>query len=239
MITRPLEEAEATAEDIKKIGFFPLINSLSEVKIRDLQGQDIKYFEDQSQILIISSVNALKAICKFDISKNFSMILVGKSNFYKAKEYGYNNIIFYGKDMNEVLDYILVNYHNQHIKFLYLSGNIISKDLIVPSEEKNVIIRRLVVYNIDYKYNFSNEASDIIKAGYLYGVILFSAEVAKVFQRLVLEYNLKYFLETKIFCLSNRVKNNVDVFPGENVFVSKNPDYSSMIDLVLSQKENS
>lgn len=238
MVTRPLQEALSTAQDIEKIGFNSIINPLSEIKIQNLSSKDLTAFNNKSKILIVTSVNSLKAINKLKISKKFSVILVGESNLQKAIEYGYNNIIFCGKNVDEVLNYIIKNYSRKLDEFLYLSGDIITKNIETILDDNGIKAKRLVLYRAIFKEEFTQESINFIKEGKIYGVVLFSSETAKIFQKLAAQYSLESFSKCKMFCLSEKIKNHINLFPEKNIYIAENPSYQYMIKLVLSSKLN-
>ena len=145
---------------------------------------------------LVSSQKIVHPIKVFVVGERSAEILRRNSNIKVLK-------IFFCVD--ELIAYLLpiidVAKNIQTKKFIYLCGDIISKDI-----SKN--INRVIIYKTSYNHCFSDDLLKKIQEKRIRSILIYSQNTAKAFVDICLKHDvLQYVQEVSIITLSKKIKN--------------------------------
>lgn len=212
----------------------------------------------ESEILILSSEISLCFLIQLqqknkNLLYNKKFILVGENlqkKMLKILHFTESQILFCGDSIESVKSFLLQNSNFKNLsyrkKILYLRGEIISYDFLKMPEfatafsSKN--FNELIVYNVNYKKQFSKEFINDLNQNLIEKFAFFSKKSFENFLEISNEIfgieKIHYiFKEIKIFIFSNfvfKISQNLDpkkIF--KEIFVAQNLNRSnSLVDLI-------
>ena len=170
--------------------------------------------------LIFTSANSLKFINSKEVDKNIFCFCVGSATEKKALSLGFQNVISAEGNVRNLKEIILRNFNSNVGKILYLSGELISKDL---DKELNLLgydIKRIINYTakpireIDQKFleNLKSSVPDIL---YVY-----SQNSALSLLNLINKYNLNdIWMNTNLMCMSEKISSVLNNIKWKKIFL--------------------
>ena len=195
-----------------KVSYMPVI----QIKKVD---HDVINFNDFKG-LIFTSANSLKFINSKEVDKNIFCFCVGSATEKKALSLGFQNVISAEGNVRNLKEIILRNFNSNVGKILYLSGELISKDL---DKELNLLgydIKRIINYTaepireIDQKFleNLKSSVPDIL---YVY-----SQNSALSLLNLINKYNLNdIWMNTNLMCMSEKISSVLNNIKWKKIFL--------------------
>jgi len=170
--------------------------------------------------LIFTSANSLKFINSKEVDKNIFCFCIGSATEKKALSLGFQNVISAEGNVRNLKEIILRNFNSNVGKILYLSGELISKDL---DKELNLLgydIKRIINYTaepireIDQKFleNLKSSVPDIL---YVY-----SQNSALSLLNLINKYNLNdVWMNTNLMCMSEKISSVLNNIKWKKIFL--------------------
>lgn len=229
VVTRPLDRAQATAAELRGMGHEPQLLPLSEA--RHLQDQVRTALSRTYPAIAVTSAEALRAICRFDISPhlNASLFAVGRKTAAAAGEAGFKNILVADGDGASLAALIA-----QHAppEVVYFTGRPRSPTFEKALTAAGIPLTVAECYEMVPLAPSQDEILDLIK--HPPGAILFhSRETARLFFELpLITQNLTAFVPCLIACLSARVAEIVPPALRDRVKVAERPDEASLLALL-------
>jgi Uroporphyrinogen-III synthase len=201
LFTRSLEDSKDLILRFNELGH--KVSYMPVIQIKKVD-HDVINFNDFKG-LIFTSANSLKFINSKEVDKNIFCFCVGSATEKKALSLGFQNVISAEGNVRNLKEIILRNFNSNVGKILYLSGELISKDL---EKELNLLgydIKRIINYTanpireIDQKFleNLKSSVPDIL---YVY-----SQNSALSLLNLINKYNLNdIWMNTNLMCMSEK-----------------------------------
>jgi uroporphyrinogen-III synthase len=216
LLTRPMEDSK---ELILK--FSSMKHKVSHLPLLQIKKKEIEdpIFE-QFKAIIFTSANAIKNLDISKIDKNIFCFCVGSATEKKALSLGFQNVISAEGNVRNLKEIILRNFNSNVGKILYLSGELISKDL---DKELNLLgydIKRIINYTanpireIDQKFleNLKSSVPDIL---YVY-----SQNSALSLLNLINKYNLNdIWMNTNLMCMSEKISSVLNNIKWKKIFL--------------------
>lgn len=219
LITRPIDEAKALAEELADLGYQPVISPLLEIEL--FHNLDFQIF-DKYDGIIISSRNAIKAIAR--ANKSLKLFIVGEQTTEAAKKLGFANSIYMGANIEKLKEAMQ---HRNNL--LYLSGVDISDDLSSLENKFD----RLEVYQAKRVESAPGNFLDFIKLHNLRLCLFFSKRTAQIFLDFVKEYKLEsYCGNIIVLSLSANINDCLKDLNLHSYYISEEPTLRSMIDSI-------
>ena len=216
LFTRSLEDSKDLILRFNELGHKVSYMPVIEIKKVD---HDVINFNDFKG-LIFTSANSLKFINSKEVDKKIFCFCVGSATEKKALSLGFQNVISAEGNVRNLKEIILRNFNSNVGKILYLSGELISKDL---DKELNLLgydIKRIINYTakpireIDQKFleNLKSSVPDIL---YVY-----SQNSALSLLNLINKYNLNdIWMNTNLMCMSEKISSVLNNIKWKKIFL--------------------
>ncbi|MFN7037997.1 MAG: uroporphyrinogen-III synthase [Alphaproteobacteria bacterium] len=234
LITRPRFDAELLAIKLNSLSLNYIIEPIMDIKFYSNFQNDLRYYLNRTNIIIITSKNSLRAAWKF-IPKNSILNIVGEKTAEYARELGFNNISIVANDVNSLVKNI-INQYAKNTGFIYLSGKITTIDLVKTLASQNFNIYKLVTYEAVPIKTFSKEAIDSFEKNLIDIVLFFSEKTAEYFLNLAMNSNLVEKLgNINAITISQKVTNTLSGVKWKNFFTASCPSEDSIIKLIKEE----
>lgn len=216
LFTRSLEDSKDLILRFNELGHKVSYMPVIEIKKVDHDLINFNNFKG----LIFTSANSLKFINSKEVDKNIFCFCVGSATEKKALSLGFQNVISAEGNVRNLKEIILRNFNSNFGKILYLSGELISKDL---DKELNLLgydIKRIINYTanpireIDQKFleNLKSSVPDIL---YVY-----SQNSALSLLNLINKYNLNdIWMNTNLMCMSEKISSVLNNIKWKKIFL--------------------
>ncbi len=216
LFTRSLEDSKDLILRFNELGH--KVSYMPVIQIKKVD-HDVINFNDFKG-LIFTSANSLKFINSKEVDKNIFCFCVGSATEKKALSLGFQNVISAEGNVRNLKELILRNFNSNVGKILYLSGELISKDL---DKELNLLgydIKRIINYTakpireIDQKFleNLKSSVPDIL---YVY-----SQNSALSLLNLINKYNLNdVWMNTNLMCMSEKISSVLNNIKWKKIFL--------------------
>ncbi len=174
LVTRPLDQSKNFATLLSEKGLQSVICPLIEIT----NIKKINTLEVVEKSILLTSQNGLCAL--EDIDRSTKIFLIGKETYKQAKEKGFTNCYYLGKDIKD----LKINLPRDE-KILYLSANEVTDNLNEFSNvTRDIVYRSELVYQTkEIFFKFFNEKETKI-------ITLFSLRTAKNLIYLINKYNM-------------------------------------------------
>lgn len=211
LITRPQTEANKLAKILMNCSIKTIVEPLLIIKPIKPHFGFLDYYLLNAQAVLITSINALRAIANFSLIRNITIIAVGNSCYIKAKLLGYPTVIAASGDVLSLIELVKVKFSSQTGWFFYPSADIIEIDLVEKLIKYGFITKRLIIYKSLAVDSFSSKLLSLFKNQQLRGVVFFSKRTVKIFKNLIKYYQLSSAVRSLIvFNLSQKIADEAD-----------------------------
>lgn len=182
----------------------------------------------QQDGIIITSKNAIRAIR--EINHNVKIISLGKATTSFAKERGFMNVEYAGKNSSELCQYIKATYTDK--SFVYASGKTITTELNKINCGNN--INRIIVYETIPQKTLSKEFKAKLLHNDFSGIMFFSKKTAEIFFKILKKEGLELHIQNLYaFCLSNNIAEFIKSYGFKATMYPENPNIAEIIKLVV------
>lgn len=224
LVTRPREEADRTAEEVRAYGFTPLIESLLMIEPLPFT------INGDYNGLVFTSANAVRIAAQTIRERNKPVFCVGAHTAAIAREQGWKNIQFTKDNSGTALNALLAGQtFPPGSLFLHLSGDIIA----TPIESSKFSIKRIPVYKALPIPSFSAETREALMNGGIAAVLFFSARTASVFAGLAEKEGCTQVLSTiKALCLSDSVVKSLEHLRWKSIRIAESKSRDSLLALL-------
>ena len=166
LFTRPLDDSKDLILKFNDLGH--KVSYMPVIEIQRIEHENINFKDYKA--LIFTSANSLKFLNIKEVDKNIYCFCVGIATEKKALSLGFQNIITAEGNVRNLKEIILRNFNSSDGKILYISGEIISKDLDKELKSLGYDVKRIVnytakpIHNIDEKFieDLKNNIPDIV-----------------------------------------------------------------------------
>lgn len=206
VLTRPYKDSVKLKEKIESHGAHKCyIQPLIEIEILEKQ-IDIP----EKAIVVITSVNGIKALAKNTQNRSYRIITVGDHSAHEAKKLGFLNIesAVTSPDIS-ASEANLIKYIRSHIEnitpIFHISANITKGGLKKRLQQEGYKYNRIVLYN-SVPVEFTDDFIKKTREGDFDGFAFFSPRTAAIFSKQLFEKGLSPFIYRSVaFCFSENV----------------------------------
>ncbi len=230
LITRPAEDAAATALAVRARGHEPVIAPLSTIRYATPAQP-----HEAPSATIFTSRNAVRALGDAAWSRGLCSLpayCVGAATAQAAREAGFNHVIGGGGTGAQLAEHIAY-IHAEGGPLLYLTGDHLAFDMQSSLAKRGISVLRHVVYHSETVPAFPENALEALRQGRLDGVLLMSPRTAAHFARLAEQAGVAAeAAKLTCYCLSNPVVAALDHLRPAEVLVADAPTHAALIDLL-------
>jgi uroporphyrinogen-III synthase len=232
IITRPAEDAERQAAQIRALGHEPLIYPLMEVLYQQVTPLQL----DGVQALIATSRNALRGLSRnsaFADAKLLPVYCVGDSTADYARELGFIYVFSGEGTAQDLLKLISHALHPESGALLYLTGHHLAFDLETPLKSLGFLVPRVILYETrEIAVAGAHPIIEALKEG-ADGVILMSPRTSTIFAGLVKKFNLEgEDGGITCYCYSDAIAKPLREINGLTIEVSSHPTEADLMELI-------
>lgn len=211
LITRPIKLSQELEPKILSLSHEPIIAPLLEIKILDMVNTKIP--------CIITSQHALSCI----ENKNTKLYILGERSCEIAKSLGFTNVIYSGKNINELQKNI-----PQNEELLYLSGAEVTYNLSnFPKVNRKIVYLSSPVTSMPINLN------NFLQINETKSILFFSLKTAETFINLTNSYRLyNKFNDIITISLSENISGYLKSFNFQKNYTAYEPKLSDLIKLI-------
>ncbi|MEP0338336.1 MAG: uroporphyrinogen-III synthase [Alphaproteobacteria bacterium] len=229
LVTRPEQDAAATAARLRDLGHDPLITPL--MAVRFLPGPPLDLAGVQA--LLVTSANGARALAARQAGSNIPLpvLAVGDATARAARDLGFPDVESAGGDVDDLARLAAERLRPGDGALLHVAGSKVAGDLAGMLAQAGYTYRRSVLYDARPVAALPQAAQAVLADGAA-GVLLYSPRTAALFRDLVLAAGLDGFVENlTAFCLSANVAGRAGA-GWRRVVVAARPTEPSLMDAV-------
>jgi uroporphyrinogen-III synthase len=222
LITRPIEDADALALKLERLGHQVIVSPLVHIAPR----ADIAIPKDAYQLIALTSANAIRCLAgtrHLEALRHLPVFAVGPQSAWAARQTGFAEITEAGGDGKRLAQHIIDTVAAKAGPILYLSGLDTASDFSGRLERAGFGVRRIIVYEARAATALRPDAA---KAD---GVLLYSPRSA----RLWLDLSQKHDIAAKAmvhYCLSTNI---AAILPDDFVKrIAAQPTEDSLVEII-------
>ena len=216
LFTRSLDDSKDLILKFNDLGH--KVSYMPVIEIQRIEHENINFKDYKA--LVFTSANSLKFLNTKEVDKNIYCFCIGIATEKIALSLGFQNIITAEGNVRNLKEIVLRNFNSSDGKILYISGEIISKDLDKELKSLGYDVKRIVNYtakpinNIDKKFieDLKNNIPDI--------VYMYSQNSALSFLNLMKNYNLNdLWMNTNLMCMSEKISSVLNNIKWKKIFI--------------------
>jgi uroporphyrinogen-III synthase len=228
LLTRPAEDAAASAAVLAEHGFDPVVAPLLEVDVRNETPQ-----LSGVQALLITSANGIRAFARHSAQRDLPVFAVGDASARTARDLGFANVRSAAGEVDDLAALVRRELRPQAGRLLHPAGSAVAGDLAAQLSRSGFAVRRYVAYAARPARELPDAARFALTDGSLFAVLLYSPRTATIFRDLVEKAGLASecrFLEA--LCLSDAVAAALKPLNFIAVKVAERPEQDSLFALL-------
>jgi len=235
LITRPIEDAEATAEILEEKGYKAFIEPQLEIKFdKKAQNKIREALKAKPQAIIITSSNGIRAFANFSKIRDIEIVTIGKSSAREAKELGFYDVSYSpGAGVEELADYIKHSFDKHSGELLHIAGSILAGDLKGILKDAGFKVKRVTLYDAVPSEEISDKLKNAFNKKQISTVLFYSKRTAEIFMKNAKKKGIYDRLsDVKAISLSQNISTAVTHGPWKEALVSEFPDNESLLSLL-------
>lgn len=233
-MTRPKEDALATARALKLRGHVPILAPLLEIVL--LPGVEIPSADYQA--VLVTSANGARALAGNRAVQRLQdrlAVAVGPASADAAHAAGFRDVATAEGDLISLVRWVKGNLPPAGGPLLYASGAVTAGDVVGELGALGYQVCRVVLYEARPVFRLPDAAAAALSQGTADGVLLYSPRTASVWTDLVLGAGLReQAVQLRHYCLSSNVASAVTRTLGRGcpVSIAESPDEPALLRLM-------
>ena len=216
IITRPIEDSLELINNLKIMGH--TITHLPLINIKKISHKFIDFKNYKG--IIFTSTNAIKFLDTKNIPKNIQCFCVGESTEKKAKNFGFYNAISAGNNVDALIELIVRTFDFNIGKLLYVSSEIISKELDIELSKKGYSIDRITNYTSEAVKKIEQNTLDFINKNIPDVIYVYSEKSAINLKDLINKYSLvDVMIQSNLMCISKKTSKVLEFIKWKNIII--------------------
>lgn len=237
LVTRPEEDADALAAELRKLGHEPVIAPVLAYAPREC---DWSQLQDASG-LIVTSRNALRALVRSDVTLaglfHLPLFAVGEATGDYARQLGFRDVRC-AEGTGQSLFHLIREVWREERRLVHLGGEHLAFPLSDRLQEEGFDVTRLVCYEMRPRGSFDEMVEHALREGLLDGAILASPRTASIFIDLCERHGLLDAAERIIyFTMSEAISERISERISAPILTAARPDMASLLALLSSKEE--
>lgn len=179
LVTRPAEDAEATAKKLRARGYKPVLSPLLTIAVlADAPLPDLADYRG----IIVTSANGARALAERTARRGDLIMAVGDHTAAKARALGFTQVESADGDAVVLVNYVRDRLDPHEGKLLHVRGESVAVDPLPLLEDAGFTVDSCILYRADPSADLSPAALAALTAGTVAGVLLYSPRSAKTFE---------------------------------------------------------
>jgi uroporphyrinogen-III synthase len=229
LVTRPEPDAMKLAGLLEQRGHVATVEPLMHVAFNEIDDLDLA----DAAALIATSRNGLRALVGSPVlaeARRVPVFAVGRSTAEEARRMGFEQILVGAGTAADLVPAITGTLEASAGVLVHLRGERIAYDLKGELEQLGYRINEHVAYVIKAASRLSPATIERFHDGDIEGVILLSAQTAKVYVRLIQRYRLNGLAREPVyFCLSQAVASELDPLQPVKITIGERPALDDLL----------
>lgn len=235
LLTRPRDQAEEMASELKSLGHEVIVSPLLERQILEISG-DLH----EAGALVFTSLNGVAAV-EGRIPEALHAVpvfAIGQRTAAAAEEAGFDNLIV-GPGRARGLLPLIVGFKGEIAgPIVHISGQDVRTDMAALLNAAGRSAKRLIAYRMVAQREISHQAASALRRGQLDAVLFFSPRSAKLFVTLMQAEGLAAVIEGVIaVALSAAVAEPLKRLPWAAIRTAARPDRRAMFELLEGKEK--
>tara|TARA_B100000524_G_C23523717_1_gene325094 strand:+ start:23 stop:721 length:699 start_codon:yes stop_codon:yes gene_type:complete len=216
LLTRPLEDCYDMITRFKSLGHE--ISHLPLIVINELNHEEINYQEFNG--IIFTSSNAIKFLKIKNVDKKKICFCVGNATEKKARSVGFQNIISADGNVDNLKELILQVYPIIKGKLLYVSGDIVTKNLDEELISLGYSVKRIINYTTKRNEKIDNNFIEKLKLQMPELVYIYSQNSAMSLLNIIKKHNIEnLWMDTNLMCISEKTSSILNEIKWKKIFL--------------------
>ena len=225
LVTRPRDEADRFAEDLKALGHTAILAPLLTIETRqetpDLEGIGA---------LVFTSLNGVRAFADNSSERGLPSYVVGNRTAAAARAAGFTDVQSADGNVDKLVELIASTRENEASPLLQVTGVHMAGDLGKQLSRRGYEVRRAVLYEAKSLDRLPDAARTALETGDIDGAVFFSPRTAASFVQLVRASGLEHSTENLLaFCLSPAIAAEAGAVTWANVRVAAHPTQAALL----------
>ncbi len=216
LLTRPLEDCYDMILKFKSLGH--KISHLPLIEIDSINHEEIDFEEFNG--IIFTSTNAIKFLNINNLDKKKVCFCVGSATEKKARSSGFQNVISADGNVENLKELILRNYNVSNGKLLYVSGDIITKNLDKELISLGYNIKRVINYTSKHLEQINIDFIEKLKLKMPEIIYVYSQNSAISLLKIIKEHNIQnLWMDTNLMCISEKTSSILNEIKWKKIFL--------------------
>jgi uroporphyrinogen-III synthase len=229
LLTRPLKESEAYAQELQGLGFETMIAPMLELAPQDFEMPEFQRYK----ALIFTSGNGVRFFAARTDRRDLRVFTVGDQTREAALEAGFTHVSSAGGAGADLVDLIARSKLDQTRPLLHVRGYHTALPIHIMLQERGYRVDLCVVYKAETVPDFSPDCLSALREGKIAAIPFFSKRTAENFLHLIQKHGLEQHLSSiNALSIGARVLECVQSYPWRGTYVSDQPDKASMTQLL-------
>ena len=227
LITRPREDAEEIAEQLRARGIEPVIEPMLAIVPVPHPGLDLT----DVQALLFTSANGVRAFAAATTVRSLPVFAVGDATAAAARSKGFVAVNSAAGDVSSLASLVARSLDPKRGALLHAAGGAVAGDLAGLLNDQGFSVRRSVLYEARPATGLSADLVAALRDNAINMTLFFSPRTAATFVTLMHDAELEPACRNMAaFCLSPAVAKAARVLPWRELRCAARPDGPAMLD---------
>ncbi len=229
LLTRPLEQSEKLAPQLRKNGLDVVICPM--MTLHKYDGDSLP--GTKFQAIILTSANSLRFSDLSGYKKDTHIFTVGDKTAKEAQLIGFKNVISADGNLEKLSDTIKKTLKPQNGALLYIRGKHIAGPLTADLRFADFEVFEHIVYEMKAVPALNKNIAQMILNGDIDFIPFYSQRSALIFKELIERANLENSLKMiTALAISPNVSHGVEELPWKDMLISDQPTQSDLYKLI-------
>jgi uroporphyrinogen-III synthase len=231
IVTRPIEDAEMTADAVKARGHAPLLAPLMTIKM----DEDVRFDGVDIQGLLITSANGIRAFAGHDPRRDLSVYTVGAASAEVSRALGFSDVKAAGGDVRSLIKLITERVAPKKGVLLHVAGSVVAGDLQKSLSKQGYEVSRVKAYEAQPPTELPSEIAEVMRATSQEktAILFYSPRTLRIFSQLVERASLQAGCRNLVACcLSKSVSAELRDLPFAATKTPLRNTQSALLDLL-------
>ena len=229
LLTRPIEDSQKIADDLKKLNIDSEISPLLEIQKK----LNVIPDHEKYQGIILTSKHATLGLIDINAKKSLPIYCVGDATSNFISKLGFLNAISASGDAGDLTRLVIKNLTPSDGPILYLCGQHTNSNINDILKLSGFMVDVSIVYEAKEIQSLSKTVIKSLRKKEINGVFLYSPRSARILCNVIESLDLKKTSQGLIvYCLSSAVANEVKDLIWKDVLIAQNPSNLAMLALV-------
>ena len=219
LVTRPMEDAKATAEILRARGHAPVIAPLLEIRYRE--GISLPF--DDAAAILATSANGIRALARNTPRRDLHVFAVGARTAEVATQAGFTDVASADGDAADLAGLVIASGWPKDAALLHAAGAETRGDLMATLQREGYRVRSIALYDAFAAKEISCDLASIDAA------LFYSPRSAAVFARLAERAPCERILAC---CISAATAAALSPLVFREVRIAGRPDQESLLSLL-------